>query len=101
MTGKRYFMTLGRLDRTAQEGNTVTTYAYALEVDDNERMALEAALDFYVAHCGEKCVPQPPPPYWTHRDACQSIRRKLRNAPGRQTSGNDFEAGGNSIWVKL
>ncbi len=64
----------------------MTTYCYDLTLDDNEMIALEAALNFYLDHCNDQLKDGPCSPFWAHRESIRKIlSRRLDNV--QQVSG--------------
>lgn len=64
----------------------MTTYSYTLTLNDGEMIALEAALDLYLAHCNAQMKDGPCSPFFAHREYVRNLlARSHENV--RQTSG--------------
>ena len=79
----------------------MTSYNFTFWVDERERQAIEEALELYVKHweereaAGEHCA------YYkgAYKDTAKRINEKMF-AGMEQVSGNNFDEGGNTIWIK-
>ncbi len=68
----------------------MTTYSHTITLDTGERIALEAALDLMIKHCGEQMKDGPKAPYWAHQKHCQEIWSMIMTCSPQMTSTNTF-----------
>ena len=77
----------------------MTTYSYNLALDDSEAIMLKEALTQMIKQCDEQLKDGPVAPFWAHKNSAMAVLRRLF-ADTTQTSGNDFDSRGNTIWIK-
>lgn len=69
----------------------MTTYSYTIEIDDDERIALDAALDLLGNECDLQIANKQTTPYFAHLRSIASIQNKLALG-AQQRSGNTFRS---------
>ena len=77
----------------------MTTFTYNLTLDDNEVSVVGVALKQLIRHCNEKLKDGPVSPYWAQKVSAEKVLSMLYEDTS-QTSGNDFDSSGNTIWIK-
>lgn len=68
----------------------MTTFSYIIQLNDGERLALEAALNHMIKYCDERLDEGPRAPFTAYRFSFQSIKEKLLRCTPAMTSTNDF-----------
>ncbi len=66
----------------------MTTYSTRLILNDSERIALEAALNYVIANC--KFDNSANDLRWAHKQSCESIVKKLSKSDIFLSSSNNF-----------
>ena len=69
----------------------MTTYSYTIEIDDDERIALDAALDLLGNECDLQIANKQTAPHFAHLRSIASIQKKLTTG-AQQMSGNTFRS---------
>jgi hypothetical protein len=77
-------------NRLVKRGHLMTTYQHTLVIGDSEYIALSDALKRMIEHCEAQMAAGAGAPYWAHKQSCVSMLNKLRAAPARMTSTNNF-----------
>jgi LPS O-antigen subunit length determinant protein (WzzB/FepE family) len=68
----------------------MTTYQHTLTISDGEYLALSDALKLMIEHCEAQMKAGEGAPYYAYREYCKEMLSKLREAPARMTSTNNF-----------
>jgi len=55
----------------------MTTFEFAIKINDGEAIALKASLELMIKHCQQKLDEGAGSPYWAHRESSKSILDKL------------------------
>lgn len=76
----------------------MTTYAYDLTLNDSEIIMLESALKLMIETCDKNIASGEGAPYRAHKNSAENVLKRL-DGNVRQTSGNNFSEGGNTIWI--
>ena len=77
----------------------MTTYSFNLTLGDGEVTMLAKSLKSTIAHCEQKIEEGEDVPYRANKDYAEGVLNRLFDNM-RQTSGNDFSEGGNTIWIR-
>lgn len=67
----------------------MTTWSYTIQLNDSERIALDAALELLQAKCDLQIAKKQGAPYHAHLVSIASIQHKLATG-AEQVSGNTF-----------
>jgi hypothetical protein len=68
----------------------MTTYQHTITIDDGEYLALSDALKLMIEHCDTQLRAGEGAPYYAYKQYCNGMLIKLRGAPARMTSTNNF-----------
>lgn len=67
----------------------MTTFQYTLTFKDSEYLALRAALELMIEHCGAQMKDGPKAPYWSHKHYCIKMLERL-GSNSEMTSTSSF-----------